>query len=88
LTRYKYENPSDGLNWQGVLPGRDPNQPLSIEIPMNEMVYVGLAVTSHDPSRLAEATISNVAVTGNVSPEGPFTVSEDINFQSVTLQKK
>jgi len=62
LTRYKYENPSDGLNWQGVLPGRDPNQPLSIEIPMNEMVYVGLAVTSHDPSRLAEATISNVAV--------------------------
>jgi hypothetical protein len=34
---------------------------------------VGLAVTSLDPSRLAEARISHVKTTGNVSPSGPFT---------------
>ncbi|MHC4438219.1 MAG: tetratricopeptide repeat protein, partial [Planctomycetota bacterium] len=75
------EHSSDGINWQSLLPGKDPNQPLSIEIPMNETVYIGLAVTSHDPSRIAEAKISNVAITGSMSPAGPFTSSMDICFE-------
>jgi len=80
------EHSSDGVNWQRVLPGEDPNQPLSIEIPMNGTVYIGLAVTSHDPSRAAEATISNVAVTGSVSPSGPFDHSQDICFDIPLLR--
>jgi serine/threonine protein kinase len=80
------EHSSDGVNWQRLLPGRDPNQPLSIEIPMNETVYIGLAVTSHDPSRLAEAMISNVAVSGSVSPAGPFASSKDIYFETPFLR--
>jgi hypothetical protein len=75
------EHSSDGANWQRVLPGRDPSQPLSIEIPMNEIVYIGLAVTSHDPSHTAEATISNVAVTSSVSPAGSFDHSQDVYFE-------
>ena len=81
------EHSSDGVNWQRVLPGKDPNQSLSIEITMNETTYIGLAVTSHNPSRSAEATISNIRLTDNVKPSGPFTVSEDINLLSVKLLK-
>jgi hypothetical protein len=47
---------------------------------MNKTVYIGLAVTSHDP-RVAEAQISNVTTTGAVSPPGPLEDSEDIHFQ-------
>jgi serine/threonine protein kinase len=81
------EHSSDGVNWQRVLPGKDPNQSLSIEITMNETTYIGLAITSHNPSRSAEATISNIRLTDNVKPSGPFTVSEDINLLSVKLLK-
>jgi hypothetical protein len=49
---------------------------------MNETVYVGLAVTSHNTTRAAEARISNVTVSGSVTPGGPFTLSQDINFQT------
>jgi hypothetical protein len=81
------EHSSDGVNWQRVIPGKDPNQSLSIEITMNETTYIGLAVTSHNPSRTAEATISNIRLTDNVKPGGPFTVSENINLLSVKLLK-
>ena len=47
---------------------------------MSETVYVGLAASSHDTRRTAEVRISNVSLTGDVSPGGPFTVSEDISL--------
>ena len=71
----------DGVNWQQILPGSDPNQSSILEIPMTKTVHIGLAVTSHDPSRIAEAHISNVTVTGSVSPAGPFDHSQDICFE-------
>jgi hypothetical protein len=76
--RFIAEHSHDGVNWQHVLPGSDPNRPSSTEIPMTETVYIGLAVTSHDPSHTAVAHISNVTVTGSVSPTGPFDHSQDI----------
>jgi hypothetical protein len=79
--RFVGEHSSDSVNWQRVFPSRDPNLPLSIEVPMNETVYVGLAVTSHNPSRTAEAHISNVTIMGSISPAGPFSHSEDIRFK-------
>jgi tetratricopeptide (TPR) repeat protein len=74
------EQSDDGINWKHVLPGSDSNRPSPLKIPMNETVYIGLAVTSHDPSRIAEAHMSNVTVTGSVSPAGPFDHSQDIYF--------
>jgi len=51
------------------------------QIAMSESVYIGLAVTSHDNKKTAEARFSHVTTTGNVSPAGPFTESQDIRFQ-------
>jgi len=60
-------------------------QPAQIEIPMDGTVYIGLAVTSHDVTRIAEARISHIISTGNVSPPGPFTESQDIPSQLAWL---
>jgi serine/threonine protein kinase len=80
--RFIAEHSPDGIQWQNILPKSDVNQTPSLEIPMGETVYIGLAVISHDPTRIAEARISNVTVTGSVSPGGPFSISQDINFQT------
>jgi hypothetical protein len=47
---------------------------------MEETVYVGLAVNSRDLQKTAEARISHVSTTGDVSPAGLFTHSQDIRF--------
>jgi serine/threonine protein kinase/tetratricopeptide (TPR) repeat protein len=78
--RFLGEHSCDGIHWQTVLPSSDPNQPASIEITMNETVYLGLAVTSHDATKAAGARISRVTVTGAVTPAGPFNESRDIGF--------
>ncbi len=70
---------SDGVTWEDVLFGSD--QQVTFEIPMDETVSIGLAVTSHDVTRTAEARISHVTTAGDVSPSGPFTESQDIRFQ-------
>jgi hypothetical protein len=80
--RFTAQHSSDGVNWLAVVNPQDPNEPTPVEIPMNETVYVGLAVTSHNTTRAAEARISNVTVSGSVTPGGPFTLSQDINFQT------
>jgi tetratricopeptide (TPR) repeat protein len=84
--RFIGEHSPDGANWQTVLPSRDPNQAASVEVPMDDTVYIGLAVTSHDPSRTAEAHMSDVTVTGSVSPAGPFDHSQDICFEIPPLR--
>ena len=55
---------------------------------MNKAVHIGLAVTSRASPLPAEAKISNVEVTGNVSPDGEFLWSEDVGFQMIMLPKK
>jgi len=77
--RFTALHSSDGATWEDVLFGSD--QRITIEIPMDQTVYVGLAVTSHDVTKTAEARTSHVATTGNVSPPGPFTESQNIRFQ-------
>jgi hypothetical protein len=76
--RFTPQHSSDGMQWEAIPGLQDPNTPASVEIPMNETVYVGLAVTSHNTTRAAEARISSVTITGSVSPSGPFINSQDI----------
>jgi hypothetical protein len=83
--RFLGEHSCDGIHWQTVLPSSDPNQPASIEITMNETVYLGLAVTSHDATKTAEAHVSHVTVIGVVTPPGPFNESRDIGFRLAPL---
>jgi hypothetical protein len=78
--RFTAQHSSDGVNWLTIVNPQDPNEPTLVEIPMNETVYVGLAVTSHNPTRAAEARMSNVTVTGSVTPSGPFSFSQDISY--------
>lgn len=84
--QFTAQHSSDGVNWY-IMQDVSTNQTSSIEIPMNQTVHIGLAITSNNSSRSTEAKMSNITVTGNVSPNGPFTISEDISLHSVTLQK-
>jgi hypothetical protein len=54
-----------------------------VEVAMSEAVRVGLAVTSTDTVRTAEAGFSNVDIIGNVSHSGPFTESKDISLLTI-----
>ncbi len=81
------QHSSNGADWEEVASG-DPNRTGAAEIAMDETVHIGLAVTSRDASRLAEARLSDVTLTGSVSPEGTFTTSEDIGLQMIVLPKK
>jgi len=79
--RLAAQHSSDGVQWEGIIDPPDPYKPTWIEIPMNETIYIGLAVSSHNTSRTAEARISNVTVTGLASPSGPFVHSKDITVE-------
>jgi hypothetical protein len=81
--QFTAQHSNDGVQWEGLADYQDPNEPSSIEIPMNETVYIGLAISSHNTSRMAEARLSNVRLTGFVTPSGPFTLSQDISFQTL-----
>ena len=83
--RFTAQHSSDGVQWEAVVDPEDPNKPTSIEIPMNETVHIGLAINSHNTSRTAEARISNVRLTGSVSPTGPFVHSKDICLEIPAL---
>ncbi len=75
------EHSPDGANWHAVQSGSESDESVSMNIPMNETVHIGLAVTSHDPSHPATAHFSDVKITGAVLPGGPFHRSVDICFQ-------
>jgi serine/threonine protein kinase/tetratricopeptide (TPR) repeat protein/regulation of enolase protein 1 (concanavalin A-like superfamily) len=62
---------SDGVTWTPMV-----WSPQTVSMP--ESVYIGLAVTSHDNQKTAEARISHVTTTGAVRGAGPFTESQDI----------
>jgi dipeptidyl aminopeptidase/acylaminoacyl peptidase len=79
--QFTAQHSSNGVQWDAVVDPQDPNKPTSIEISMNETVYIGLTVTSHSTTRAAEARISKVRLTGSVNPPGPFVYSKDISFE-------
>jgi tetratricopeptide (TPR) repeat protein len=69
----------DGVKWEGMH-GSNPTLSSRVEIPMGETVYLGLALTSQDPNRLAEAQISHITFSGTTAPDGPLTTSKDITL--------
>ena len=73
------QHSNDGIDWHTVQDD-NPGPSSSIEIPMEEAVHIGLAITSNNSSHSAGAKMSYITVTDNVSPNGPFTVSEDISL--------
>lgn len=87
--RFKAQHSEDGRRWRGLEGGSrvtpiTHSRPAVAEIGMNEDVHIGPAVTSHaGPAVPAEATFSNVSVTGEVKPDGEFLWSEDIGFQII-----
>lgn len=76
---FKAERSSNGVNWQALT---DDVAASSTNIAMTDPVYIGLVVCSHVAGSFAEATYSNVSTTGNVTPPGPFTTSQDIGIAS------
>jgi tetratricopeptide (TPR) repeat protein len=81
--RFTAQHSDDGIEWESVIYYDDPNMLSSVEITMNETVHIGLAVRSNNSSRTAEARLSNVDITGSVTPDGPLTLSCDINLQKL-----
>ena len=69
------------------MPGEGEFQVIVPEIPMKNTAYIGLAASSGDPTHAAEARISNVTVTGSVTPSGPFDLSEDVGLGTIALHK-
>ncbi|MHC4325533.1 MAG: hypothetical protein ACYSUX_14805, partial [Planctomycetota bacterium] len=63
---------SDGVNWQPMT--WNPQY-----VTMSSVVYIGLALTSHDNSTICKAIISDVRISGNVSP---LWASQDIGIPS------
>ena len=78
------QHSSDGVNWCAVQ-DENSDRVSTVEIPMDNTVHIGMAVTSNSSSRSIEAKMSNITVTGHVSPDGPFTAPEDISLHSVTF---
>ena len=76
---FKAERSSDGASWRALT---DDAGASSANIAMTDPVYIGLVVCSHVSGQFAEATYSNVSTTGNVTPAGPFTQSQDIGIAS------
>jgi tetratricopeptide (TPR) repeat protein/tRNA A-37 threonylcarbamoyl transferase component Bud32 len=84
--QFTAQHSSDGINWQ-AMPDEDSDHNSSIEIPMDGAVHIGLTIISQNSALSTEARISKVTITGDVNPNGPFTLSEDIGFSSIVLQK-
>ena len=62
---------TNGSTWQ--------KQGASENIQMSSLVYIGLAVTSHDAALTCQAVFTNVTTTGNV---GPQWANQDIGIES------
>jgi hypothetical protein len=87
---FKAEKSDNGTAWTPIL---DTGSEASIF--MTDPVYIGLVVCSHAAGKFVEGKFSNVRTTGQVTPAGPFTASQDIGIASnspqplyVTLQDK
>jgi len=77
------EHSTDGVIWVDV----QGDSPSSTNIPMSVNTYIGLHLCSHEELQTAEAVFSNVRTTGDVTPTGPFTQSQDIGILSNDADK-
>ena len=84
--QFTAEHSNNGVNWCTVQNEKS-DRVSAVEIPMDDTVHIGMAITLNNSSPSTEAKMSHITVTGHISPDGPFTVSEYINLYSVTLQK-
>ena len=74
--RFITQHSIDGTVWNYFVDST--GRSLHIEIPMDETVYIGLAVTSNSVLSAAEACFSHVTINGQLSPQLPFAQSCDI----------
>ncbi len=74
---------NDGVNWHTVQ-DENSDHASSVEIPMDETVHIGLAITSGSPTRSTQARIAHVTLTGLVTPNGQFSQSNDIGLLEVS----
>ena len=81
---FKAERSSDGVNWRALT---DDPSASTTSIAMVDPVYIGMVVCSHVSGKFAEATFSNVATDGNVTPAGPFLASQDVGLASNAPQQ-
>ncbi|UCE49972.1 MAG: tetratricopeptide repeat protein [Phycisphaerales bacterium] len=77
--QFTTQHSSDGVNWHTVQ-NESSDLASSIEIPLDDTVHIGLAITPGSPTRSTQAHISHVNVTGSVTPDGPFIKSNDIHL--------
>ena len=66
-TELKAEHSSDGTTWEPMVEVANPSEPTARDIGMGSTVYIGLAVTSHNPSATTTAVFSEVSSTSGVS---------------------
>ena len=78
---FKAEMSNNGTTWTPLV---DTGSQASIF--MTDPVYVGLVVCSHASGRFVDATFSNVKTTGQITPSGPFTASQDVGIASNSAQ--
>jgi len=62
------QHSSDGVNWEDMVEAANPQEPSSRNILMNQNVYIGLALNSHNSGVVCKAELSNVQTTGTVTP--------------------
>jgi hypothetical protein len=74
--RFVAQHSIDGTVWNYFVDST--GHPLHIEIPMDETVYIGLAVASNSVVSAAEARFSHVTISGQLNPQLPFAQSCDI----------
>lgn len=79
--RFKAERSDNGTAWMPLL---DTGSEASIA--MTDPVFIGLVACSHTAGQFIDATFSNVKTTGQVTPAGPFTTSQDIGIASNSPQ--
>ncbi len=71
---------ADGSNWEPVA-SNDAQDPSSFDIPMDQNVYVGLAVTANNVAATCEAALANITLTGSATA-GDFSVSQDVGINA------
>ena len=81
--RFTAQHSSDGVNWQ-TLKEEISNQAWSIEISMDETVYMGLIATFGGPTGSVHARMANLNVTGSITPGGSFADSNNIGLLEVS----
>jgi tetratricopeptide (TPR) repeat protein len=77
--RFTAQHSSDGTKWH-IMKDESSDQDSSIEISMDETVYIGLAITPGSPTLRTRARISYVTVAGEVKPDGPFVQANNIGL--------